>query len=222
MKMKTQLKLAGVIAAGLLASGCSQQMVGQQVAQQVAPAVAAPQTIVKTIVDCSKCKKPVSRPTGNKWTHTHPAIPGCTKSTRHTHPYTNRNHRHKYNCRKAPPRRPVAPRPAPRPTPPMKAPVMPQVNPNAHTHPAIPNCTNSVRHVHPNGNRPHSHRYSCRKPVVQRPVQRPVYRPVQRPVQRPVYRPVPVVPAPKVPQVKAKGTYRGPIQIDGVMQQYQN
>lgn len=206
MKMKTQLTLAAVVAAGLLASGCSQQMVGQQVAQQVAPEPVAP--IVKTVVDCSKCKRPAA-PTGGNM-HTHPAIPGCTNSIRHNHPHPQGGrHSHKYSCKKAPPRRPAPP--------PMKAPVMPQVNPNAHTHPAIPNCTNSIRHVHPNGNRPHSHRYSCRKPAVQRPVQRPVYRPVQRPVYRP-----PVVPVPKMPQVKAKGTYRGPIQIDGVMQQYQN
>ena len=29
-----------------------------------------------------------------------------------------------------------------------------------HSHPANP-CTNSVTHTHPNGNRPHTHHYSC-------------------------------------------------------------
>lgn len=34
-------------------------------------------------------------------------------------------------------------------------------NPNSHTHPAQPNCTNSVTHVHPNGAKSHHHKYSC-------------------------------------------------------------
>ena len=41
-------------------------------------------------------RAPVSH--GNRWTHTHPAIPHCTKSIRHTHKYTNRNHHHRYQC----------------------------------------------------------------------------------------------------------------------------
>lgn len=192
MKIKTQLTLASVIAAGLLASGCSQQMAAQQVVAET------PAPEVKTVYDCSKCNAPAPKPTGNKWTHTHPAVPGCTKSTTHTHPYTNRNHSHKYSCQKPAPAPAPMPAPAPAPAP------MPTVNPDAHTHPAIPNCTNSIRHVHPNGRRPHTHRYSCRKPVVQQP--RPPVMPVM----------------PVMPKVKAKGTYRGPIQIDGVMQQYQN
>lgn len=51
-------------------------------------------------------------------------------------------------------------------------------------------------------------------PVVQpAPVQRPHPHPRPRPVQRPVV---------KVPPVKAKGNYRGAVQIDrGAMQQYQ-
>lgn len=42
---------------------------------------------------------------GNRWTHTHPAVPRCTKSVRHTHKYNSSNHSHKYSCqgmRKAP------------------------------------------------------------------------------------------------------------------------
>jgi len=244
MKMKTQLKLAAVVAAGLLASGCSQQMVGQQVAQQVAPAAAAP--VVKTIVDCSKCKKPAApaRPSSG---HSHPAIPGCTKSVRHNHktPKGGR-HSHKYGCKKAAPRRAAPPRKAPVARP---APVK-RVDPNAHTHPAIPNCTRSVRHTHPSGNRAHAHRYSCRKaqPVrQQRRVQSGHFHPAipgctasvrhnhptarggkhshryscrrpQAQAPRPQYKQV----VPVMPKVKAKGTYRGPIKIDGVMQQYQN
>jgi len=31
----------------------------------------------------------------------HPAVPGCTKSVRHTHKYKARNHHHAYSCRGA-------------------------------------------------------------------------------------------------------------------------
>ncbi len=165
MKIKTQLTLASVIAAGLLASGCSSQQLVAQPAAVVAPLVQAPpapvtETITNTIVDCSKCSRPAPPP---------------------------------------PPR--AVPMPPPPPPPPPR-PIRP-VNPNAHTHPAIPNCTASVRHVHPGGNRGHNHNYACQ--------QRP------RAVPRPTY----VQPVPVMPKVKAKGTYRGPIKIDGVMQQYQ-
>ncbi len=193
--MKTQLTLASVIAAGLLASGCSQQMVAQQ-------AVAEPQPVVKTVVDCSKCGKPTPvkpKPAANnKWAHTHPAIPGCTDSKTHTHKYNNRNHSHKYSCKKA------APRPAPKP-----APVVPESAPVSKPAP--------VRHVVPTP-RPMKRCWHGRNAQGQcnpKPnVRRPVYRP--RPMPK-LHKPV----MPVVPKVKAKGTYRGPIQIDGVMQQYQ-
>jgi len=51
---------------------------------------------------------------GNRWTHTHPAVPRCTKSIRHTHKYKNIRHSHKYSCqgmRRAAPRRAAAPAP---------------------------------------------------------------------------------------------------------------
>ena len=35
---------------------------------------------------------------GNRWGHTHPAIPNCTKSISHTHKYQNARHSHKYSC----------------------------------------------------------------------------------------------------------------------------
>ncbi len=35
---------------------------------------------------------------GNRWGHTHPAVPRCTKSIRHTHKYQNARHSHKYSC----------------------------------------------------------------------------------------------------------------------------
>ena len=48
---------------------------------------------------------------GNRWTHTHPAVPRCTKSIRHTHKYKNVRHSHKYSCQgmRAAPRRAAAP-----------------------------------------------------------------------------------------------------------------
>ena len=42
---------------------------------------------------------PKPKPQGNRWTHTHPAIPNCTKSIRHTHKYNSARHSHKYGCR---------------------------------------------------------------------------------------------------------------------------
>lgn len=38
------------------------------------------------------------RATNNQWGHTHPAVPRCTKSVRHTHKYNSANHSHKYSC----------------------------------------------------------------------------------------------------------------------------
>lgn len=73
------------------------------VVEPVEPAPAKPivKEVVRTVVDCSKCgKRPGGRPAGGKWTHSHPAIPGCTKSITHSHPYSNRNHKHNYSCKK--------------------------------------------------------------------------------------------------------------------------
>lgn len=81
------------------------------------------------------------------------------------------------------PVKPAPVRPAPRPAP---RPAAPRKNPNEHRHPAVPRCTNSVTHIHPNGARSHHHKYSCRgaarRPVTRRPVvRRPVaYRPAVR------------------------------------------
>lgn len=74
-----------------------------------------------------------------------------------------------------------------------------RVDANAHTHPAVPACTNSITHTHPSNNPNHSHHYSCKQGVRQ---------------------------VPQIPQVKAKGNYRGPVMMDQssrqMMQQYQN
>lgn len=67
---------------------------------------------------------------------------------------------------------------------------------NSHTHPAIPGCTNSITHSHPSNNPNHTHTYGCKGGK-----------------------------SPAVPQVKAKGNYKGPVKMDqsskDVMQQYQ-
>ena len=175
MKIKTPYTLAAIFAVSMFASGCS-----QMAAQQAAPAPEAKPAETVTVVDCSKCKKPVSPVSG---AHTHPAIPGCTDSTTHTHPFTNANHKHAYSCKGGVKKKPL---------PPMKKP--PMVDKWAHTHPAIPGCTDSITHTHPYNNANHSHHYSCkggnRVDVV-------------------------------VPPVKAKGNYKGPVQIDaGVMKTY--
>ena len=91
MKMKAQLSLAAVIMAGLLASGCSQM--AAQPTEEVKPTEPAP--TVST--DCSKCNTQKPAPAGGA--HTHPAIPGCTDSITHTHPYNNANHSHHYSCK---------------------------------------------------------------------------------------------------------------------------
>ena len=68
---------------------------------------------------------------------------------------------------------------------------------NTHTHPAIPGCTNSVTHSHPSNNPNHTHSYGCKGG--------------QRALM--------------VPQVKAKGNYKGAVRMDSAskaaMQQYQ-
>lgn len=220
----------------------SQQTTSQQTSQQAANEVVdegekvivdettgggtVVKEVVRTVVDCSKCgKRPSGRPTGGKWTHSHPAIPGCTNSITHSHPFTVRNHKHSYSCKKMGGggkkvvKRPVrhggggggAKRPRP------------MGNKWLHTHPAIPGCTNSVTHAHPYANRNHTHAYGCRKaggkgrpgrPGVRKPgrVVRP-NPPRRPPMVRPVPRPLPPVQPPVVvvPPTKAKGIYKGPI-----------
>ncbi|WP_298608690.1 hypothetical protein [uncultured Thiothrix sp.] len=180
MKIKTPYTLAAIFAVSLLASGCS-----QMAAQPAEPA--AKPTESQTVVDCSKCKKAPAPVAGGA--HTHPAIPGCTDSTTHTHPFTNANHKHAYSCKggikKVKPPKGNTP----------KQPTAPTGKWN-HTHPAIPGCTDSITHSHPYTNANHNHHYSCKggnKPEKQI----------------------------DVPQVKAKGNYKGPVQIDtSVMKTY--
>ena len=176
MKIKTPYTLAAIFAVSLLASGCS-QMAAQPAGPEVKPA--EPQTVV----DCSKCNKAPAPSMGGA--HTHPAIPGCTDSTTHTHPFTDPNHKHSYSCKGG---KKVMP-----PKGPMQEPKMPTDKWN-HTHPAIPGCTDSINHSHPYTNANHTHHYSCKGGHQQQV---------------------------EVPQVKAKGNYKGPVQIDtGVMQTY--
>ena len=130
MKIKQQLSLATVLMAGAFLTGCSgqqqieggsqvsgasQQQVegGSQVAgasqQQVEePVVAAPAPAPAPMAAPAPRRVApvvVARPRTNRWTHTHPAIPRCTKSIRHTHKYNSARHSHKYGCNRPAPRR---------------------------------------------------------------------------------------------------------------------
>ncbi|MCK5726422.1 MAG: peptidoglycan-binding protein, partial [Thiotrichaceae bacterium] len=92
-----------------------------------------------------------ARPARRAAGHTHPAIANCTKSVRHNHK-NNGPHNHKYSCR-------GQRRAAPRHTAPRRA-TSPRRY-SGHTHPAIANCTKSVRHNHKSKGS-HNHKYSCR------------------------------------------------------------
>ena len=79
-------------------AGGSQQASSQQQVEAPAPVVTAPApTAEPVVVPAPVIMEP--KPQGNRWTHTHPAIPRCTKSIRHTHKYNTANHTHKYGCR---------------------------------------------------------------------------------------------------------------------------
>jgi hypothetical protein len=65
----------------------------------------------------------------------------------------------------------------------------------AHTHPAVPNCTNSVTHSHKYSNARHTHHYGCNRPAMKKQPTVDV-----RALQQ---------------KLKAKGYYKGP--IDGVV-----
>ena len=91
--------------------GASQVSGSQQQVEGVAPVVAepvmapkaAPAPAVKMapkprMVKRAPPKRMAPKPRGNRWTHTHPAVPRCTKSVRHTHKYNQARHSHKYSC----------------------------------------------------------------------------------------------------------------------------
>lgn len=131
MKIKQQVSIATLLVAGVFATGCSQQSTGgSQVAggsqsqieggaqvgsqQQVdtpAPVVVAPTPRPAPVVRAPAPAPVVVHKPVNRWGHTHPAIPNCTNSIRHTHKYNSARHTHKYSCRK-PMRRAAAPRAA--------------------------------------------------------------------------------------------------------------
>lgn len=132
MKIKHQLSIVTLLVAGVFATGCSQQSAGgsqlaggsqsqieggsqqassQQQVETPAPVVVAPAPAPRPApVVAAPAPAPVvvHKPRANRWTHTHPAIPHCTKSIRHTHKYSNRNHTHHYSCQKPTYRRAVA------------------------------------------------------------------------------------------------------------------
>ncbi len=128
MKIKHQLSIATLLMAGVFVTGCSQQSAGgsqvaggsqaqvegasqvsgsQQQVEGAAPVVAEPVAAPAPAPAVKMAPKPVKRmapkrmapkPRGNRWTHTHPAVPRCTKSVRHTHKYNQARHSHKYSC----------------------------------------------------------------------------------------------------------------------------
>ncbi|MEE9310244.1 MAG: peptidoglycan-binding domain-containing protein [Cocleimonas sp.] len=100
------------------------------------------------------------------------------------------------------------PKAAPRRAPVRRAPARraPARRVSGHYHPAIPRCTNSVRHNHKNAGK-HHHKYSCRKAAPRRAMAR-VAAPARRaPAQVDIYA--------LQRKLKAKGYYKGP--IDGVV-----
>ncbi len=106
MKITNKLSLAAAVMTGVIATGCSQQtsQIETAVAAAAPAAVVAPRAApAPRVVRAPVRRAPARR--YNRWGHTHPAIPRCTKSIRHTHKYNKANHRHAYGCRKAAPRR---------------------------------------------------------------------------------------------------------------------
>ena len=82
-----------------VAGGGSQQAGSQQQVEAPAPVVAEPVSVPAPVAAPTMVPKPVDR-----WGHTHPAIPRCTNSIRHSHKYNNARHTHRYSCRGAAPR----------------------------------------------------------------------------------------------------------------------
>ena len=120
MKIKHQLSIATLLMAGVFVTGCSQQIAGgsqsqvegasqvsgsQQQVEAAAPVVVAepvapkaPQPVRPTPQPKPIYKAPPVHKPVNRWAHTHPAVPRCTKSVRHTHKYNQARHSHKYSC----------------------------------------------------------------------------------------------------------------------------
>ena len=123
MKIKHQLSIATLLMAGVFVTGCSQQSAGgsqvaggsqsqteggsqvagsQQQVEGAAPVVAEPVMAPKAAPAPKPvmAPKPAPKPRANRWAHTHPAVPRCTKSVRHTHKYTQARHSHSYSCKR--------------------------------------------------------------------------------------------------------------------------
>lgn len=84
--------------------------------------------------------------------HRHPAHK-CTRSVTHSHPNGKRPHQHRYSCNRnsiqnAPSMQQMRAKPH----------NVQKLDPNAHTHPAN-RMTRSRTHTHPNGAKPHKHKY---------------------------------------------------------------
>jgi outer membrane murein-binding lipoprotein Lpp len=92
MKIKSQLTFATLIVSGMFATGCQQLSKMNPVSQQTAGA-SQQQTAAPEV------KPAETAPAASGTAHTHPAIPGCTNSVTHTHPFTDPNHTHHYSCK---------------------------------------------------------------------------------------------------------------------------
>ena len=96
----SQQSSGGSQVAGSSQGGSQQQI--EDVAPVVTPAeptptpAPAPKQMVKPTPKPQMARPPVRT---NRWAHTHPAVPRCTKSVRHTHKYNQARHSHKYSCK---------------------------------------------------------------------------------------------------------------------------
>ena len=90
---------------------------------------------------------------------------------------------------------------APATTTPATTTTTPAAGGNAHTHPAVPACTNSITHSHASNDPNHTHHYSCKPGIPHNGT------------------------GPAMPKVKAKGNYKGPVSMDqasqNALKQYQ-
>ena len=100
------------------ATGGSQQSGSQQQVEETPVVAPTPAPVAKPVARTVPRPAPKMAPKRhartNQWGHTHPAVPRCTKSVRHTHKYKNARHTHRYSCqgvaaprRAAPAKQPV-------------------------------------------------------------------------------------------------------------------
>lgn len=169
MKIKHQLSIATLLMAGVLATGCSQQSAGGSQEAGSQQVSGGDQVSGSQQVDGGSQQVDGGSQQSSSQQQVEAAEPIVEDPAEPT-------------------ARPAVPPPRVTPK---------RANPWAHTHPAVPRCTKSVRHTHKYNNAQHSHRYSCggMRPATARPATVDVFA-----LQR---------------KLKAKGYYKGP--IDGIV-----